>query len=204
MKRAILLGLAAAASMALVQAASAAEGACEQEGFRPLFNGKNLDGWKADAEARKHWTVADGVLKYDGKGRDLWTEESFGDFILKVDWRLPAPGDSGIYVRGFSKAQANIWTSPLGSGEVWGYRNDKKLPEEIRKAATPKKKADKPVGQWNTFVITVKNDRMTVVLNGEEVISNLELRGAPKSGRIALQHHGNPVEFRNISIKVLK
>ena len=178
-------------------------GAEGEEGFRPLFNGKNLDGWKADEEAKKHWVVRDGVLTYDGKDGNLWTVQSFRDFVLKVDWRLPAPGDSGIYLRGSSKAQVNIWCSELGSGEVYGYRTDKKLPEEIRKAATPLKKADKPVGQWNTFVITLKGETLTVVLNGEVVISGARLPGVPDSGPIALQHHGNPIEFRNILIREL-
>jgi len=203
MKRDTLVAVAGLAAMLLAQVVLAADTAAP-EGFRPLFDGKNLDQWKLSDEAAKHWTVADGVLKYDGKNRDLWTKQSFADFVLKVDWRMPANSDSGIFLRGFPKAQANIWTSPLGSGEVWGYRTDKNLPEEIRKAATPKKKADKPVGQWNSFVITLKGDRLTVVLNGEEVISDAELPGLPKSGPIGLQHHGMPIEFRNIFIKELK
>ncbi len=186
-----------------VGSSRAAENAAVEEGFRPLFNGKNLDGWKADDEAKKHWVVRDGVLSYDGKHRDLWTEQSFGDFVLKVDWRLPAPGDSGIYLRGTSKAQVNIWCSELGSGEVYGYRTDRKMPEDVRKAATPLKRADKPVGQWNTFVITLQGETLTVVLNGEVVISGARLPGVPRTGPIALQHHGNPIEFRNILIREL-
>jgi len=176
----------------------------DKEGFVPLFNAKDLAGWKADDAAREHWKVVDGVITYDGKNKTLWTEAEFADFILKVDWRLPAKGDSGIYLRGSSKAQCNIWVDPLGSGEVWGYRTDKNQPEAVRQAATPKKVADKPVGQWNTFVITMKGDRLTVVLNGEEVISDAQLPGLKPSGPIALQHHGNPIEFRNILIKELK
>jgi hypothetical protein len=183
---------------------TAAESAAGEDGFRPLFNGKDLTGWKADEQAKQHWAVADGIIKYDGKGRDLWTEQSFTDFMLKVDWRIEGNADSGIYLRGSSKAQANIWNNPLGSGEVWGYRTDAKMPDEIRKAATPKKKADKPIGQWNTFVITLKGEQLTVVLNGEEVITNLQLIGVPKTGPLALQNHGNPLEFRKILIKELK
>jgi len=182
----------------------AKEPMADTEGFVPIFNGKDLAGWKADDAAREHWKVVDGVITYDGKNKTLWTEAEFADFILKVDWRLPAKGDSGIYLRGSSKAQCNIWVDPLGSGEVWGYRTDKNQPEAVRQAATPKKVADKPVGQWNTFVITMKGDRLTVVLNGEEVISDAQLPGLKPSGPIALQHHGNPIEFRNILIKELK
>jgi len=195
-----ILAVAAIAALALAGAASAQTPA----GFTSLFNGKDLTGWKADEQAKQHWGVVDEIIQYDGKGRDLWTEQAFTDFVLKVDWRIEGNADSGIYLRGSSKAQANIWNNALGSGEVWGYRTDAKMPEEIRKAATPKKKADKPIGQWNTFVITLKGEILTVVLNGEEVISNLQLIGVPKSGPIALQNHGNPLQFRKILIKQLK
>jgi hypothetical protein len=202
-RRIVASVLAAALLAALPAGLLAAEEKKKDEGFRPLLKGADLAGWKADEKVRQHWKVEDGVLKYDGKDGHLWTEESFKDFILKVDWRLPEKGDSGIYLRGMAKAQCNIWVNPLGSGEVWGYRTDKNQPEEVRKACTPKKVADKPVGEWNTFVITMKGDRLTVVLNGEEVISQAQLPGVKPSGPIALQHHGNPIEFRNILIKEL-
>jgi len=113
------------------------------------------------------------------------------------------PGDSGIYLRGSSKSQVNIWNWPIGSGEVYGYRKDPNMPPEVRKAVTPKMRADNPIGQWNTFVITMKGDRLTVVLNGKKVIDNAQLPGVPEKGRIALQHHGDPIQFRNIYIKEL-
>ena len=124
--------------------------------------------------------------------------------------------DSGVYLRGSSKAQVNIWMWPVGSGEVYGYRTDRRMPAEVRAAVTPRKKADKPRGEWNTFEITLKGDRLTVKLNGEEVIANAQLPGVPKEGPIALQHHGSwdrkagkwtgppsLVQFRNIYIKEL-
>jgi hypothetical protein len=122
--------------------------------------------------------------------------------------------DSGIYIRGASKAQVNIWCWPIGSGEVYGYRMDKNMPPQVRAGVTPKMKADKPVGEWNSFEITVKADRLTVVLNGKKVISEAQLPGLPEKGPIALQHHGakkdgkwtSPpalVQFRNIQIKEL-
>lgn len=194
--------LLAALLVALPACLLAAEEKKDEE-FRPLFNGEDLAGWKANDKAKQHWKVSGGIIKYDGKAGTLWTKESFEDFVLKVDWRLPEKGDSGIYLRGMSKAQCNIWCNKLGSGEVWGYRTDKNQPEAVRKACTPSKVADKPVGQWNTFVITMKGDRLTVVLNGEEVISEARLPGVKPSGPIALQHHGNPIEFRNILIREL-
>jgi hypothetical protein len=108
----------------------------------------------------------------------------------------------------------NIWCWPIGSGEVYGYRMDKKLPANIRAGVTPKTQADRPVGEWNSFEITLKADRLTVVLNGKTVIDDAELPGIPSTGPISLQHHGgykdgrytgppSLVQFRNIRIKPL-
>jgi hypothetical protein len=224
------------------------------DGFTPLFNGKDLSGWKVPEGDNGHWKVVDGVIDYDarseGKGdKCLWTTQSFGDFVLRCDWRLKndEPGfkhgvpvilpdgshkkgpdgkevkveiddvDSGIYLRGSSASQVNIWMWPIGSGEVYGYRMNQRMPPEVRAGVTPKKKADRPRGEWNTFEITMKGDRLWVKLNGEEVISNAQLPGVPKTGPIALQHHGaydaktkqwkappSLVQFRNIAIKELK
>ena len=179
------------------------------------------------------------------KDKNLWTAKEYKDFTLRLDWRLkqttglydmpvvlpdgthkldangkeikiPTPNaDSGIYLRGSSKAQINIWCWPIGSGEVYGYRMDKAMPPEVRAGVTPKVNADKPVGEWNTFEITMKSDRLTVVLNGRTVIENAQLPGIAASGKIALQHHGGRgkdgqmsaasslIQFRNISIKEL-
>ncbi len=204
------------------------------EGFTALFNGKDLSGWKVTDAIREHWKVVDGVLDYNPRAADLWTEDSFADFILLVDWRLKtaeelygtateadgsaiahAP-DSGIYLRGTPRAQTNIWTNPMGSGEVWGFRTDRNMPEEVREAVTPRVNADKPVGEWNRQKIIMRADRLTVILNGQTVIDSAQLPGVPESGPIALQHHGrydektgrwvggpSCVQFRNIFIQEL-
>jgi hypothetical protein len=125
--------------------------------------------------------------------------------------------DSGIYLRGTGRSQVNIWMWPIGSGEVYGYRTNRQMPAEVRAAVTPKKRADKPRGEWNNFEITMKRDRLWVKLNGEEVITDAQLPGVPREGPIALQHHGSwddktkkwtgppsLVQFRNIFIKELK
>ncbi|MBM4087993.1 MAG: DUF1080 domain-containing protein [Planctomycetes bacterium] len=116
---------------------------------------------------------------------------------------VPDAGDSGVYLRGNSKSQVNMWCWPVGSGEVYGYRTDSSQPAEVRAGVTPKKNADKPIGQWNRFIITMKGDRLTVNLNGETVIENAQLPGVPSRGPIALQHHGDPIEFANIFVKEL-
>ena len=143
-----------------------------------------------------------------------------GSYARGVDGKelnLALPdSDSGVYLRDLKtgKSQVNIWCWPIGSGEVFGYRENPDMPPEVRAGVTPKHQADRPVGEWNTFVITLKGDRLTVVLNDVTVIENSQLPGIPESGPVAFQHHGdfkdgkyvgNPslVQFRNISIKKL-
>ncbi len=93
---------------------------------------------------------------------------------------IPYAGDSGILLRGQDKAQVNITCNTIGSGELYGYRVDKKMPAEVRAGAIPRVKADSPLGKWNRFVITLKKDRVTVVLNGQTVIDNVQLPGHPR------------------------
>jgi hypothetical protein len=215
----------------------AAAVATPDEGFRSLYTGVDLSGWKQDSGHQDHWQPQGWILSYDGKSeakdKNLWTEKEYGDFVLICDWRLtakpqkvrrpvilptgeyamedgkpkevevPDAGDSGIYLRGNDKSQINIWCWPVGSGEVYGYRTDKSMPPEVRAGVTPKVAADKPLGQWNRFIITMKGDRLTVDLNGKRVLDNAQLPGVPKRGRLALQHHGDPIQFANVFIKEL-
>ena len=128
-----------------------------------------------------------------------------------ISMTLP-DSDSGIILRGIGKCQANIWCWPIGSGEVYGYRMDEKMPPEVRRGVTPKVNADKNIGEWNTFKITMKGNRMTVDLNGINIIENALLPELPEKGRIGLQHHGSKkdgewvsppslVQFRRIYVK---
>ena len=206
------------------------------EGFVALFNGKDLTGWKglmkppldnpaerarrspeqlaeaqkeADENMRRHWSVQDGVLMFDGKGRSLASEKVYGDFELLVDWKIKKDGDSGIYLRGTPQVQ--IWdpdskaAAGVGSGGL--YNNEKN-------SSTPSKRADKPIGQWNTFWIKMVGDKVWVKLNGELVVDGVvmenywERKENPSkpiypTGPIELQNHRNPLSFRNIYVKEL-
>ena len=203
-------------------------------GFTPLFNGKNLDGWKHGNSPE--WTVVNGVLKHSGRRgepADLWTEKEYGDCTLVCDWRWSGSGplkmqpivlpdgtnklgdggkpelveieelDSGIYLRGSSASQVNLWNWTVGSGEVYGYRTNPAMSAEVRAQVTPKGKADRPLGEWNRTMITIKGDRLTVALNGRVVVDNAQLPGIPAKGAIGLQHHGSAIDFANLWIKEL-
>src|SRR5262245_9952003 len=132
------------------------------------------------------------------------------------EMRMSLPdSDSGIYIRGSGAHQINIWCWPIGSGEMYGVRTDRRAPAELRAAVTPRTQADKPVGEWNRFEITVRGKTVTVVLNGKTVIPTVEIAGLPERGAIALQHHGGKkgdqwnsppalMQFKNIFIKELR
>lgn len=204
------------------------------DGYQPLFNGKNLDGWKAGES--KEWTAINGILKHSGRRgdpADLWTEKSYGDFSLVFDWRWSGRGpqkkqpvvqpdgtnkigadgrpelvqieelDSGIYLRGNTRSQVNLWNWPVGSGEVYGVRTDGSVSPEVRAGVTPSMMADRPLGEWNRTMITVKGDRLSVLLNGKLVINSAQLPGMPAKGPIGLQHHGAAIDFANLWIKEL-
>ena len=186
-------------------------------GFTPLFNGRNLDGWKglvgnpktratmsaddlataqaeADEKMRAHWKVVDRVLEFDGKGDSLCSAKDFGDFELFVDWKILEGGDSGIYLRGCPQIQ--IWDTNFpnyfrhgaenGSGSLWNNRTDRRFPLA---------KADKPVGQWNTFFIRMVGERVTIKLNDQLIVDDTVMdnyweRALPiyRSGQIESQH----------------
>ncbi|NQU25646.1 MAG: DUF1080 domain-containing protein [Candidatus Nealsonbacteria bacterium] len=192
------------------------------DGFTALFNGKDLSGWKglagnpksraamspeqladaqkkADEGMRAHWSVADGALVFDGKGKSLCTAKDYANFEFYVDWKILPKGDSGIYLRG--SPQIQIWDNPVGSG---GLYNNQKNPSK------PSKNADNPIEQWNTFYIKMVGERVTVKLNGELVVDNVVMenywdRNKPiyPTGQIELQNHGNTLYFKNVYVREL-
>ena len=244
------LGYTLTAMILLLITGAAATKVADTGEWVSLFNGEDLSGWIIPDGDNGHWRVVDGVIDYDALSeadgdKNLWSEKEYGDFILRLDWRIPETpyinhnariilpdgthkknengedilisvpdSDSGIYLRGMSKAQINIWGWPIGSGEVYGYRMDSSLPAEVRAEVTPNRHADRHIGEWNTFQITMIGDRLTVELNGHKVIEDAQLPGVAERGPIALQHHGGKrdgewvsppsiVQFRNIEIKEL-
>ena len=198
------------------------------EGFKALFNGEDLNGWKglvspaggpparakmsaeqlaaeqvkADQQMRDHWKVKDGCLEYDGKGQSLCTAKDYADFEMLVDWKIGPKGDSGIYLRG--SPQVQIWDPAnfnLGSGGL--YNNQKQ-----GNPSGPLTNADNPIGEWNSFRILMIGEKVTVYLNNVLVVNNVTMenyweRNLPiyPTGQIELQHHNSVLWFKNVYIR---
>jgi hypothetical protein len=226
------LGIAVALLAVPVIHADDAQAPKPPAGFTALFNGKDLTGWKglvgnprtrptmtpealaaaqakADEQMRAHWSVVNGELHYTGKGNSLCTEKQYGNFELYVDWKIGPDADTGIYLRG--SPQVQIWDpfnnpnlkngEDKGSGGLW---NNQKNPRD------PLVMADHPIGQWNTFFIRMVGEKVWIDLNGKRVVDNVTMenyweRDKPIYPReqIELQHHGNPIYFRNIYVREL-
>jgi hypothetical protein len=196
-------------------------------GFVSMFNGKDLTGWKglvenpiarskmtpkqlaeaqkkADEVMNSGWKVKDNKLVFEAKGDNLCTQEQYGDFEMVVDWKITKDGDAGIYLRG--SPQVQIWDTArrqvgaqVGSGGL--YNNTVNM-------RNPLKVADNMVGEWNSFHILMKGERVTVYLNGELVVDNIILenywdRSIPifPTEQIELQAHGTLVEYRDLYIR---
>ncbi len=230
----VLLALAFSAGAVVAEDRAGTNDNKPPEGFTALFNGKDLTNWqgvvtmkeramlkgeereklqkKRNEQIQGHWVVKDGILTYDGKGNSLQTVKDYGNFELLLDWKIEEKGDSGIYLR--VQPQVQIWDSDRttgargadkgsGSGGLWNNPPGSK-------GKMPLKKADKPVGQWNTFRMIMKGDKATVYLNGELVVDDAPLanywekgKPLPSKGPIELQHHGDRLWFKNIYIKEL-
>jgi len=185
-------------------------------GFSALFNGKDLTGWwglstedprnwmalrpaelqKKREESLKdvaeHWRVENGELVNDGRGLYLTTERNFRDFELWIDYKTVAKADSGIYLKGTPQVQ--IWDNPIGSGGLYNDNNQ------------PRRNVDRPVGEWNSFVIIMRNGYVTVIENGVQVVDRVKMNsinGLPETGTIELQHHNSPLWFKDIYIREL-
>ncbi len=199
----------------------------DETGFVPMFNGKDLSGWKglvgnpktraemsaaelakaqedADKKVKENWSVKDGMIVFNGHGNNLVSDKDYSDFELLVDWRITKDGDSGIYLRG--SPQVQIWDTSrvesgaqVGSGGLYNNKKHRSIPLKV---------ADNPVGEWNTFRIRMMGERVSVWLNGELVVDNVVMdnywerdKSIYPTGPIELQAHGTDLNFRNIYIR---
>lgn len=203
------------------------------DGFRAIFNGKDLSGWhglnphqvaKLEGEKKReklekmreefasHWRVESGELVNDGHGPYATTDEEFGDFELRLEYKTVPGADSGIYLRGTPQVQ--IWDSNqefnpekptrrphLGSGGLFNN-----TPDTLGR--DPLVKADRPFGKWNEFRIIQIGARTWVWLNKKPVVEGAVMENfwdrsqpLPSRGPVMLQTHGGEIRWRNIRVR---
>lgn len=150
------------------------------------------------------WQVENEMLINTQRGVDLVTRQKFTDFKLHLEYHFPEGSNSGIYLRGRYEVQIedNYGKEPgsLRAGGVYGF-------------VTPNKMAIKPAGEWNTCDITFLGRKVTVVLNDELIIDNVEIPGITggaldsreaEPGPFMLQGDHGPIRFRNILLTPVK
>jgi hypothetical protein len=191
------------------------------EGFEPLFNGKDLTGWKVNKGGNmKVWGAEDGILYVQGTGGGwLMTEKEYADFDLQLEYKVPEKGNSGVALRSPMEgdpAYAGMEIQILD--DVWHKANYKglrrtQLTGSIYDVVPPSREAIKPIGKWNKMHIIAKGRHVTVELNGTKIVdANLDdhKKRADKhpgllreKGHLGLQSHDGRVEFRNLYVKSL-
>jgi hypothetical protein len=203
---------------AIVVALAAALPAAAQDGWRPLFNGKTLDGW-AQLNGTAPFTVADGAIVgttvVNSPNSFLGTKEEFGDFILEYEAKLDAPMNSGVQIRGLSvpsyqngrvhgyqieiDPSDRAWTGGLYDEARRGWLHPVYGPEAARKAFKMR--------EWNTFRVEAIGTSIRSWVNGVPVANVID--DLTPKGFIALQVHsvgsdatkaGQTVRFRNLRI----
>jgi hypothetical protein len=175
------------------QDAAAASSFGSREGWKPLFNGRDLSGWKfRDPAARKVWVVCDQVKLADndparlvpighggsrdavmlcgddGRGSDIMTAESFGDYQLHIEFTVPRGSNSGVYNRGLFEIQ--VFDS-FGKPEL-SFHDCGSLYER----AFPRENLSRPPGEWQAFDITLKGKKLTLAWNGKPVYEDRDVR----------------------------
>ncbi len=191
---------------------------CGQDGFVPLFNGKNLDGWNVDTASA--WSVRDGVLIGKTPGLTynefLRTKRDYSDFVLKLSMRIiNGKGNSGVQFRSkpvpdsheVSGYQADAGASPQGF-VYYGCLYDESRRRKIL-ACPPKQIQSKiALDAWHDYTITAKGNRIRLEVDGVETVDYTEQDpGIETTGFIALQVHGakHPIEvhFKDVRIRKL-
>ncbi len=180
-----------------------------KDGFRPLFDGKTMNGWVyRRPDGNKSWSVQNGmlcnVLKKDEHGTDIYTEEKFRDFIIRGEYQVPPGSNSGLYLRGRHELQ--IFDNKDNQGHAMGLNGD------IYNTASCKPPAPRKAGQWQEIEAKIVGQKITVVLNGVKVHDQVLCERGTGSqlddnvdqpGPILLQGDHGSVAFRNLRIKKL-
>ena len=184
----------------------------DDDGFSSLFNGKDLSGWEGDTAL---WKVADDCIVGDSPGikhnQFLCTKESYGDFELKLEFRMKdGAGNSGVQFRTKklpNSTEVSGYQADLGEG-YWGCLYDESRRNKTLVKAPADFEAKLKKGEWNEYTIRAEGDHIVLKMNGQTTVDYHEPdANIARSGIVALQvHSGGPmkIEFRKIRIKTLK
>jgi hypothetical protein len=205
---------------ALLALAGGLQAADKEEGFVPLFNGKNLDGWVIKGKA-EGWQVKDKVLRSEGaKGGDwIRSAREYGDFILKLDWKVSKDGNSGVFLRVPDKPAP--WQNGYEVQISHAPRDEKHCTGALYGYAAVKPRPDESADKWHSFEIHCIGPRIKVIADGVTVVDvdqtkltapdekgYTDPKTKPLKGYIGLQDSHAPsgtwIEFRNVRIKELK
>ena len=201
-------------------------GLTQEKGFKSLFNGKDLKGWVyglRQGTENKHgvgYRAANGIIYCTSEdGGNLFTEKEYGDFILRLEFKLEPNANNGIGIRAPLEGDAAYVGMEIqvldDSGSNYQSLRPAQYHGSIYDVVAAKRGSLKPVGEWNSEEITAKGRRITVKLNGNTIVdANLDdvkdeavlekHSGLARSkGHIGFLGHGSRVEFRNIRIKEL-
>ena len=189
------------------------------EGFRALFNGKNLDGWVG---ATKGYEVEDGVLvSPKNGGGNLYTEKEYANFVFRFDFQLQPGGNNGVGIRCERGKDAAYFGMEIQILDDAARQYAKLKPYQYHGSiygVVPAKRGFlKPAGEWNTEEITANGSHITVKLNGTVIVdADIEKAGKPTTvdgrkhpglfnttGHIGFLGHGHELKFRNLFIKEL-
>ena len=182
----------------------------QQAGWTALFNGTGFEGW--DKVGAANWRVEEGMLVADRGNGFLVSKASYGDFELRAEFWVDTATNSGIFIR--ATDPATITSANGYEVNIWDERPEPKYGTGAIVDVGAVDPMPKAGGRWNTFEITAKGDRFTVVLNGQKTVDGAR-DGKHASGRIALQHGDGVkdaagvandrgvVRFRKVEIRAL-
>lgn len=181
-----------------------------EEGFVKLFDGRTLDGWHVTGRPGG-FTVSDGILRSEsGKGGNwLRSDRQYGDFILRLDWRIAPEGNSGVFIR--CAAEGKPWVTGSEVQITNEHRDDLHCTGSLYGRVPVAPRPDERPKVWHTYEIQCVGPRIRVFADGLPVVDVDQrevpaMRELPRRGYIGLQDSHNRsgwIEYRNIRIKVL-
>jgi hypothetical protein len=193
-----------------------------EEGFTPLFNGKDLTGWVNVNCAPETWTVKDCMIHCDGVPTGaMRTEKQYENFVLELEWRhLKPKGNAGVFVWAgpisapgvpFLRAiEVQVLENAFGDNDSHTTHGDvfpihgstmKPLGGSKGQRAFPSESRSKPSPEWNHYRITCIDGNLRLAVNGKEVTAGDDCSW--RKGYIALESEGGTVDWRNIKVKEL-